>query len=242
MTTVFGTPDRRHHARGRTVAVRVDAAQLHSGRRRGRHRRGGAKRASYARATVPVPGSVDISVIQLGAGCWIGVSRRASVRRVDAAGLRLRGPLPRTSDPLDVVAVDRRPGGRHRRPDRTAGPQCRIRQHFGNAPRRRRAESGADAARGQSDHLVGRARLRHLGRRARAAPDHGRRDGHRAERLSPVSQPGLLGAARHGGDYGRHDALAADGYFLRRRADRQHARAAAVDRRVRRGPRGDRCC
>ncbi len=83
------------------------------------------------------------------------------------------------------------------------------------------AEGRAAAARGQGDHLVGGARLRHLGRRARAAADHGRGDGRRAQRLSPRGEPGLLGAGRDGGDHGRHDALAADGDLLRGRADRQ---------------------
>ena len=56
----------------------------------------------------------------------------------------------------------------------------------------------------------------------------------------PAAEPRLLGAAGHGGDDGRHDALAADRHVLRRGADRRHARAAAADRRLRDRAHGDR--
>ena len=57
----------------------------------------------------------------------LGVRRlvsRAAVRRADAAGLCLRGRLPEAADPLDVVADAGRPGGRYRRPDRSAGARA----------------------------------------------------------------------------------------------------------------------
>ncbi len=95
-------------------------------------------------------------------------------------------------------------------------------------------DGGAAAPSRQGDHLVGGAGLRHLGRGAGAAVDHGRRDGNRTCRVSAGGQPGLLGIAGDGGDHGRNHALAADRHLFCRRADRRHACAAAADRRLRR--------
>ena len=79
--------------------------------------------------------------------------------------------------------------------------------------------------RGEGGDLVGRARLRHLGRRAGAAADHGRRARRAVGGVLPVGEAGPLGADRHGGDDGRHHALAAHRDRLRGRA---HPRSRAL--------------
>ena len=78
----------------------------------------------------------------------------------------------------------------------------------------------AASCRREGDHLVGRARLRHVGRRAGAAAHHGWRARRVVRPHHADGQRRHLGAARHGGDDGRHDALAADRDRLR---DRAHA-------------------
>ena len=74
----------------------------------------------------PFTGGVEISARS---ARRLGADRnacRASLRRADAAGLHLRGCFPETSDPLDVVAGDRRPGRGRWRPDRAACAERRL--------------------------------------------------------------------------------------------------------------------
>ena len=100
------------------------------------------------------------------------------------------------------------------------------------AGRRCRAAHPRRPAR-EVDDLGGLARLGHLGRRARAAADDGRRARRRSKRtFLPGRRRRLLAAGQHGRDPRRHDALAAHRRRVRARADarRQHAAAAAARR------------
>ena len=109
MAAVFASPDRGDAARRRASPLRVEAAQLHPRRRRrGRGRR---RRASRCSAPGPV-----FPVQPHGPAARRRPRRRGRPRNrrglrlgtAHGARLRMRGSLPEASDPLDVVAGDRR--------------------------------------------------------------------------------------------------------------------------------------
>ena len=94
----------------------------------------------HAGAAVSVPRAAWRSPLSaLGGWVLIGVLGGLLSGLLTQTGLCLRGRLPEAADPLDVVADDRRPRRRHRRPDRTARARRRLRQHRRDAARRRDA-------------------------------------------------------------------------------------------------------
>ncbi len=84
----------------------------------------------------------------------------------------------------------------------------------------------------KSIDLGGLARLRHIGRRARAAADDRRRARRPRSARPAVRRRRVLAAREHGRDARRHDAVAAHRGRVRARADarRQHHAAAAARR------------
>ena len=145
--------DLRRAGRGRAAgggaaAVRMEAAQLipvalasaTAARRAALHPRHWARCSRSRRIRVFI-GPAGLL------GC---VARRAAGGRAlgaaDRGGLRRRGRLPAAADPLDVVAGDRRPGRRHRRPDLPAGARRRLRHHRRAAAGRRRGTRDRSAS------------------------------------------------------------------------------------------------
>ena len=122
--------DRGDAARRRASPLRVEAAQLHPRRRR----RGRGRRRRASRCSAPGPSSRFAPHAP---------PRRRRPRRRGAllgiaGGLRLRAArralvygcedlFEQAADPLDVVAGDRRPLRRRRRPHRSARPRRRLR-------------------------------------------------------------------------------------------------------------------
>ena len=107
-----------------------------------RDRRGGAPLHPRHRAALPGAAAPGRSSARPGspAASSPGLLAGALSALLTARGLRRRGRLPAAADPLDVVAGDRRPGDRHRRPDLPAGARRRLRHdRRAAAGRRRRA-------------------------------------------------------------------------------------------------------
>ena len=133
-------PDRVGPARGRTAALRVEAAQHDPGRAGKRHRRGHAPLHPRARPAVPGAGAPDLH--RTGRTRRVrrrGPAGRRAVGAAHARRLRGRRRLPEAAHPLDVVAGDRRAGDRRRRADLSAGARRRLRHHRPPAARRRAA-------------------------------------------------------------------------------------------------------
>ena len=106
----------RGAARGRAAAVRVEAAQLHSGGAGQRHRR---RRAPlHHRHRSAVSGAAASDLHRARRARRLRGRRTAGGRAVGAADLRrlrLGRRVSEAADSLDVVAGDRRPGHRRRR-------------------------------------------------------------------------------------------------------------------------------
>ena len=225
----------------RAAALRVEAAQLHPGGGRRGRRGGGARAAARRRADLPGrrpcrPGGRDARLRRRRR-----TAGRSGVGAAHRSRLRLRGPLRQAADPLDVVADPRRPGGRHRRPastracwasattpSRICSPDISRRLGCVAAPRSKPLVWAVALGSGTSGGVL--APLLIMGGASGSvgsSADSGRR--RRA-----------VGHGQHGGDDGRHDALAADGDPLHRRAHARLERAAGAAGRRGRGARRDR--
>ena len=115
--------------------------------------------------------------------------------------------FPASADSLDVVAGDRRPGHWAWAADFPAGARRRLRHHRRTAAGQRDHESDSGSPAREVVHLGGLARLGHLGRRAGAAADDGRRARRPRSDVSAERRRRLLAADQHGRDSWRHDAL-----------------------------------
>src|ERR1051326_3319450 len=109
-------------------------------------------------------------------------------------------------------------------------------------PDHQRTPSGPGDRRGAWRHppgevgdLGGIARVRHVGRRARAAPHDGRRAGRARGRRLPSRRRGILGPGQHGGGARRDDARPLHRGGVRARADPRPRRAGADAARGRGG-------
>ena len=91
----------------------------------------------------PVPAHAPLGGVVLLGAAAVGVATRSRRLGHDPGRLPLRGPVQEADRPpaLDVVADDRRPAHRPRRPDRPPGARRRLRHHPRRAarPARRRA-------------------------------------------------------------------------------------------------------
>ena len=119
---------RRHPAGCRVAALRMEAAQLHSGQRRLRRSGGMASVPDRRRHSVS-DDEHGCSLHALDPACLrrVGDFFRSVFRPADPDGLYVRGFLSETAYPLDVVAGDRRLCHRAWRPDRAARAGRRLR-------------------------------------------------------------------------------------------------------------------
>ena len=127
------------------------------------------------------------------AGCVArGIAGRRAFGAADQGVYAAEDLFQKLPDPLDVVARDRRRVGRNRRPDLSAGAGRRLRHHRRAAAGRRAADRDCGRAAGQVDHLDRLAGLGHVGRRAGAVADDGRRRWAASKRMFlPQLAPGF---------------------------------------------------
>ena len=197
MSATFASPIAADAARRRAAAVRAEAAQLDPGRARV-DRRGAAMRRYLLGAGPLFPVPAHRRRRRRPAGrCWPGAWSSALLAgglSATADGSGLRG-----EDSFAAAAPCTGCGGRRSAASSSASAASSVRRRSASATTRSRHAAAAARASGRTLRLMvvkagdlgGFARLGNVGRRARAAADHGRRAGRRGGAFLPAYGAGF---------------------------------------------------